>query len=290
MSNSPSAGTLAQVACLMEATARKPGNVHRFADFEDASYLDFALSAQAIGPAMDEARNRGVGRSILAAVEATRRIVSTNTNLGMILLLAPLASAYEAGCDLEAAILRVLDGLTIEDARHAYRAIRLANPGGLGSADDQDVANEPTVTLLDAMRLAADRDLVARQYATGYADVFGLALPALRSALMMGRSLEEAIIHSYLMVLKQTPDTLILRKRGVELAEEVSRRASMALDSGDFDSFDGFLRRDGHALNPGATADLMAAALFAALAEGTIALPRPLGPLGWNSHQNQPQK
>ena len=283
MSHTPSAGTLAQVACLLEVTARKPGNVHRFADFDDASYLDFALSAQAIGPAMDEARNIGVGRAALAAVEATRRVVSTNTNLGMILLLAPLAAAYEVGCDLESEVIRVLNGLTIDDARYAYRAIRLASPGGLGSAGDQDVVDEPTVTLLEAMRLAADRDLVARQYATGYADVFGLALPSLRSVLLRGFALEDAIIHSYLITLKQRPDTLIARKRGVEVAQEVSRRAAEALDSGDFASLDGFLRQDGHARNPGATADLMAAALFAALAEGTIALPRPSGALGWNS-------
>lgn len=288
MSDTPSAGTLAQVACLLEATARKPGNVHRFADFDDASYLDFALSAQAIGPAMDEARDIGVGRAALAAVEATRRVVSTNSNLGMILLLAPLAAAHEVGFDLESGVIRVLDGLTIDDARYAYRAIRLASPGGLGSAGDQDVKDEPTVSLLDAMRLASDRDLVARQYATGYADVFRLALPSLRSALMRGVSLEDAIIHSYLTSLKQSPDTLIARKRGIEVAQEVSRRAAEALDSGDFASFDDFLRQDGHARNPGATADLMAAALFAALAEGTIALPRPSGAFGWTQDQQRP--
>ena len=284
-----SAGALAQVACLMEATARKPGNVHRFADFEDVSYLDFALSAQAIGPAMDEARTLGVGPAVLAAVEATRRVVSTNTNLGMILLLAPLAAAYEDGRDLQSSTARVLDSLTIDDARYAYKAIRLANPGGLGSADDQDVARDPTVTLLDAMRLAADRDLVARQYATGYRDVFELALPALRSALLSGRSLEDAIIESTLITLKQRPDTLIARKRGIEVANEVSQRARFALETGDFDTFDDFLRQDGHARNPGATADLIAAALFAALAEGTILLPRPPGTSGWNHSNPRPQ-
>jgi triphosphoribosyl-dephospho-CoA synthase len=278
----PSPGTLAQVACLMEATARKPGNVHRFADFDDASYLDFALSAQAIGPAMDAARLVGVGRAVLNAVEATRRVVSTNTNLGMILLLAPLCVAFEPGKDLRAATRRVLDLLTIDDARHAYRAIRTAEPGGLGSASAQDVADEPTVTLLDAMRIAADRDLVARQYATGYGDVFETALPALRSAIVEGRSLEQAIVRTHVVLLSRTADTLILRKRGIAIAEEVSRRAAESLDTGDFASFDRYLREDGHARNPGATADLIAAALFAAMAEGTITLPRPSGLRGWS--------
>src|SRR5215210_8063191 len=87
-----SPGRLAQVACLLEVTARKPGNVHRHADFAGTHYLDFLLSAAAIGPALDRARALGVGRAILDAVEATRRVVATNTNLGMVLLLAPLAA------------------------------------------------------------------------------------------------------------------------------------------------------------------------------------------------------
>ena len=275
-----SPGTLAQVACLMEATARKPGNVHRFADFDDATYLDFALSAQAIGPAMDAAREVGVGRSVLAAVEATQRVVTTNTNLGIVLLLAPMAATDPV--DLHGSIARVLDGLTIDDARHVYRAIRLANPGGLGSSGEQDVSDEPTVTLLEAMTLAADRDLVARQYATGYSDVFGVALPALREGLRDGLSLEDAIIRAHVVLLSLRPDSLIARKLGPQVAEEASRLASEALDSKDLDALDRYLRADGHARNPGATADLMAAALFAALAEGTIPLPRPSGPVGWS--------
>ena len=38
-------GLCAQLACVLEATARKPGNVHRFADFDDVSYLDFVTAA-----------------------------------------------------------------------------------------------------------------------------------------------------------------------------------------------------------------------------------------------------
>ncbi len=80
------------MACLLEATARKPGNVHRFADFPDLHYLDFLLSATAIRGPLDEAHERGIGATVLAAVQATRDVVSTNTNLGMILVLAPLAA------------------------------------------------------------------------------------------------------------------------------------------------------------------------------------------------------
>jgi triphosphoribosyl-dephospho-CoA synthase len=274
-------GQLAQLACLFEATARKPGNVHRFRDFDDAHYLDFLLSAAAIAGPLDDAPQFGVGCTILRAVEATRRVVATNTNLGMILLLAPMA-AVPIGRDLRKGVETVLEETRVEDAALVYRAIRLAGPGGLGKAEDQDVLDEPTVTLRAAMRLAAGRDLVARQYASGFADVFDRALPALRASIEKGRPVETAIVAAYLDFLAHRPDTLIARKRGEAVALEASRRASAVLDAGWPDSaegiealaaFDGWLRLDGHARNPGATADLTTAALFAALRDGTIGLP-----------------
>src|ERR1700733_15215195 len=272
-----SPGLIAQIACLLEVTARKPGNVHRLADFRgDAHYLDFLLSAAAIVGPLDRASSIGLGHAVLEAVEATRKVVATNTNLGMILLLTPLA-CVEEGVPLPSGVHRVLAQTNIEDARCVYRAIRLANPGGLGEVDDQDLAVEPTVGLVDAMRLAADRDLVARQYATGFADLFDLALPALRKELAAGRGLEPAIIGAYLATLAARPDTLIARKRGREVAEEASRRSAEAIASGDLDGLDAWLRAEGHARNPGATADLVAAALFAAIRDGTIELPRPTG-------------
>jgi triphosphoribosyl-dephospho-CoA synthase len=284
----PSPGQLAQVACLLEVTARKPGNVHRCADFAGTHYLDFLLSAAAIGPPLDRARALGVGHAIWRAVKATRRVVATNTNLGMILLLAPLA-AVPGEIDLPLGVGAVLDALTLDDARLAYRAIRLAEPGGLGAVEEQDVAADPSVTLLDAMRLASARDLVALQYADGFAEVFRIGLPALRSALAAGHPLETAIIGAHLTLLSRCPDTLILRKRGHAVAAEAAHRAAEVLASGWPDAppdllraFDAWLRADGHARNPGATADLVTAALFAALRDGTIGLPRPPGAAGWS--------
>jgi len=268
-------GQCAQLACILEATSRKPGNVHRFADFDDATYLDFLLSAAAIAGPMDG--TDGVGATVLKSVEATRRLVNTNTNLGMILLLAPLTVARRDADDagaLRRRLRRVLAALTVDDARHVYAAIRLAQPGGLGEAVEQDVSAEPSVTLRDAMRLAADRDLIARQYANDFADVFDVALPALRSAISEGRPTESAIIHAFLTVLSRIPDTLIARKLGVDMAAEVSRRASGVLSGLEpISSFDSWLRSDGHRRNPGSTADLITAALFVALGNGIIEVP-----------------
>ena len=276
-----SPGLLAQVACLLEATARKPGNVHRFLDFADSGYLDYALSAAAIAPALDRARSTGVGPAVLDAVRATRAVVASNTNLGIVLLLAPLA-CVPPDRPLRTGVADVLKATTRDDARAVYEAVRLANPGGLGKVDDQDVAAEPTVTLLDAMRLAAGRDGVARQYAGGYADVFDVGLPALASAVVGGRPLETAVVAAHLALLASFPDTLIARKRGGDEAREASDRAADVLGSGWPDAeagsdairrLDAWLRAEGHARNPGTTADLVSAALYAALVDGTIALP-----------------
>lgn len=276
-----SPGDLARIACLLEVTARKAGNVHRGADFDDAHFLDFLLSASAIGRGIDLATSRGVGPAIEAAVADTLRVVATNTNLGMILLLAPIAAVPDA-IEVRSGLAAVLDALTVEDARCAYRAIRRMRPGGLGRAEEQDIASEPTVRLLDAMRLAADRDLIARQYATAFADVFEIGLPSLHDALSVGRPLEMAIIASHLQLMSTCPDTLIARKLGPDAAAESARRAASVLEAGwpgapgsasRFEELDAWLRADGHARNPGATADLVAATVFLALREGTIPLP-----------------
>ena len=279
----PAPGMIAQAACLLEATARKPGNVHRFADFDDVTYLDFALSAGVIAEAINRAAKQPLGATIWQAVAATRAIVSTNTNLGLILLLAPLA-AVSPGEPLREGVAAVLDATTVDDARQVYQAIRLAQPGGLGvSPEGQDVHDEPTISLVKTMRLASARDLVARQYATGFADLFDCFVPTLADELARpGRSLEAAIVRAYLVFLADHPDTLIARKRGDVVAREVSARAAGVLAEGWPDTaastavaeeFDAWLRADGHARNPGATADLVGAGLFVAIRNAIIAWP-----------------
>lgn len=252
------AGMAAQLACLWEAAARKPGNVSRRADFPGLTFLDLAMSAAAIAPEIERGPGRSVGATILACIEATRQVVATNTNLGIVLLLAPLA----AGDDLDA----ILDGLTVEDADLAYRAIRLARPGGLGAAPRHDVANAPVVTLKEAMAAAADRDLIARQYVTAFADVTA-GTDFLAAAMARGADLEAAIIDLQRFLLARAPDSLIARKRGPAEADELMRLARTGADlTGWFAA--GFPDR-----NPGTTADLIAACLFVALRRGMITLP-----------------
>jgi triphosphoribosyl-dephospho-CoA synthase len=208
-------------------------------------------------------------------------VVTTNTNLGILLLLAPLA-AVPPGEDLYPGVARVLKSLDLEDSRMVYQAIRLSAAGGLGRVAEQDVRGEPTQPLLTLMGLAADRDLVARQYVNGFREVFDEGAPALRRGVEQGVSLEEAIIGCHLHLMAYYPDTLIARKKGPSEAEEAALRAQRVLDLGwprgagagwALTELDAWLRAEGHARNPGTTADLVTACLFTALREGTIQLP-----------------
>jgi triphosphoribosyl-dephospho-CoA synthase len=227
------------------------------------------------------AESVGVGRTVLRAVEASRSVATGNVNLGIVLLLAPLGAVPQS-VPLSHGIRAVLEGLTVEDARQVYAAIRLANPGGLGRASEQDVSEEPTETLLAAMQRAAAWDTIAAQYASGFADVLDFGPQRLAARWQSGRDWETAVIGLHLEWMARQPDTLIARKCGPETAADSSRRASAVLQAGWPDTatgrrllaeLDDWLRADGHRRNPGTTADLVAASLFAGLREGRLEPP-----------------
>jgi triphosphoribosyl-dephospho-CoA synthase len=269
----------AQLACVLEVSAEKPGNITPTRDFHDTSYEDMLRSAIAVGPALGRAAERRVGDTILAVVEASRRAAPANTNLGIALLLAPLAKAALEDGPLRTRVGATLRVLDVADARAAYAAIRLAGAGGLHERVDHDVRSEPTVGLREAMESAAERDSVAAEYVTDYALTFDTGVPALVAALGDGLALREAIVELHLRLLSRAPDTLIARKRGAEAAGRVSAGARDVLAAGGVRtgagrravrSFDASLRERGNALNPGTTADLVTATLFVALVEGML--------------------
>jgi triphosphoribosyl-dephospho-CoA synthase len=276
----PSVALCAQLACIWETTARNPGNAHRYRDFTDTGYLEFLAGAAAIAPVLDCACGRPLGETVLAAALATRGVVQANTNLGIILLLAPLATV-PLGADLQAGVREVLGRLDVGDARLVYQAIRLAAPAGLGEVAEEDIRHEPTRTLLEVMRLAANRDLVARQYADGFKEVFEDGLQALRTGLESTATLEDALIHMHLQLMASFPDSLIARKRGIGEALEASKRARAVLEAG-WASEDGrrltaeldeWLHAAGRGRNPGTTSDIVTASLFVALRQNIIRLP-----------------
>ncbi|HEY4261915.1 MAG TPA: triphosphoribosyl-dephospho-CoA synthase [Schlesneria sp.] len=289
-----------EISCLMEATARKPGNVHPGASFADLDYDDFVCAAQAVGQPLAAVQQVSLGQSVLNAIVATQRDARSNVNLGIALLIAPLA-AVPPNEPLQSEIGEILAKTTVDDAEHVYAAIRLAVPGGLGKADSQDVHDRPTITLRDAMALAAERDRIAEQYSTDFAYVLGIARPWLVESWrwchelnnvipQMGELLglpgitswEAALIRFQLKLLADAPDSLVARKCGSSVAAELQQRAA-DVHHLDWPSrkeswpalhrFDRWLREDGHRRNPGTTADLVAATLFAAIRDGLLQAP-----------------
>jgi triphosphoribosyl-dephospho-CoA synthase len=252
--------------------------VHPRASFNDAHWQDFVLSAMVVSPILAQAQQRGVGAAVLASVQATQQVTQGNPNLGMLLLLAPLAAA-----DRPQRVSQVLDQLTLTDARNVYRAIALASPGGLGRAKRGDVMQSDVLPLTEAMGLAADRDAVARQYVTGYADVFQLA-QVLDDALKQ-LPMDQAIVYAHLHQMALEPDTLIARKRGLSIAKESQRRAKKVVEARWPESassqrmFQGLDRWLGNQRNPGTSADLVAAALWVVLKQR-----RATGPYAWREN------
>jgi triphosphoribosyl-dephospho-CoA synthase len=266
-----------QLACLLEVSAPKPGNVSPGRHFHDTRYEDFLASAVAIGPALAAAGDRPLGATILNAVDATARWTRSNTNLGIILLLAPLArAALRGGGSLRDGVREVLSATSVADAAEVYTAIRRARPGGLGAAAAEDVAAAPSVALRDAMALAAERDGVAREYATGFEITFGIGAPALRAARSSGLDWSDTVVETYLRLLATVPDTHIARKLGPAVAKAVSLRAREVEQAGGvrtedgrraLAAFDAELRGPTNSHNPGTTADLTCAALFVVILE-----------------------
>lgn len=288
--------TQIEVACLLEATARKPGNVHPAASFRDLDYADFVAAARLCAPHLATAGEIGIGSAVLRAVRATREAVRSNANLGICLLLAPIAAIPDPAT-LRQDLVFLLEETTIGDAEAVYTAIRQAQPGGLGEVAEHDVAAPPTITLAEAMRLAADRDGIAWAWETRFREIdretAGIlretwqdavaapdSIPRLRDGTLLP-PWEAAVITLHLHWMSRG-DTLILRKCGPEIAEESRRRAESVLSAGGcltvagqqrLEELDAWLRADGHRRNPGTSADLVAACLLWGLRKGWLTPP-----------------
>lgn len=275
-------GQAALLACLLEATAPKVGNVHRGADFEDMKFYDFVVSAAAIQPVFENSASLSVGSLVLQSIRRTQASVGTNTNLGIVLLLAPLAkcSPENGISDIE----QVLQQLTEQDRDDVYQAIQLAHPGGMGEVEQgnvQDQAGVSSLSLLDAMKLAQHRDSIAKQYANGFQDVFEFVQPTLWQAFQTFDSLPDAIVHAHLQVMAKIPDTLISRKCGGETAEKSASLASQIVSQckpgsvsyySAIEDLDFWLRSQSNQRNPGTSADLIAAGLFLLIRSGQLSV------------------
>lgn len=265
-------------ACRMDVLAFKPGNVSLASPGHGMSAEDFLVSAECVAAAMTD-HHASVGARILTSIQATWTAVGCNTNLGIVLLCAPLvhaALAPDPDASLAARLRRVLATLSVDDARQAFAAIRLAKPAGLGSSAAHDVHDEPAITLLDAMHVAAERDRVAYQYAHDYSDIFGLGVLGLREHQARWAHVSEplhwAAVACYLGFMSCFPDSHVQRKFGADIANSALAAAKKVETSFKacenpanamplLQQLDNKFKREG--INPGTSADLTVASLLA---------------------------
>ncbi len=253
-------------ACILEATAPKVGNVYPGQSFADLNYDDFITAAEVVSQTLTT-DNVAMSQRMFAAIQRTVELVGNNVNLGIVLLLGPLVAADfgRVSSDWKVSIARVLGGFGPTDGQYIFQAILAASPGGLGRVQANDVQTTcGPVDILQAMAQAADRDRIARQYATGFADLIENIVPVVRGAIESTGDLLTGIATAHLLLLASDPDSLIARKCGHPFAVQVRDRASQ-ININDWQQvqrFDRWLRSDGNKRHPGTTADLIAASLY----------------------------
>ncbi len=261
-----------KLACIAEVEAMKPGNVHIFADGHGMQVQDFIQSAE-VSAAVVTQPDMTLGERIFRSVEATWQAVGCNTNLGIILLCAPVihAALQPQTKPLRTQIAQVLANTSQTDAEWLFKAIQQANPAGLGEVDSHDVHQPATCTLLEAMQASADRDFIGGQYANDFAHVFDEGLPCFQQALLRWQKPAWAATALYLYWLSHYPDSHITRKYGADIAQTVQQealvhqKALQALDNPreylpKLLSFDQSLKA--RHINPGTSADLTVVTLL----------------------------
>ena len=258
---------------ICDINALKPGNVGRHGAGHGMDCADFVKSAEVVTPILCNHR-LGLGERILSCVEATSAAVNCNTNLGMILLVAPVIWIFERlekPGDFQDMIRPALMSLGARDAENIFTAIRLANPGGLGKVDKYDVDSSVDIDIYSAMDAAKERDLIALQYTNGYREVVNSGIKCLQNYHNRWNSVEWAVVACYLMYMASFPDSHIRRKYGIEIAEQVRKKTQPVFAQfGDYDNpgeakdvlmiFDRELKES--EINPGTCADLTVASLL----------------------------
>jgi triphosphoribosyl-dephospho-CoA synthase len=289
-----------ELAILLETSVNKPGNVNRMNGFEGTRYEHFLASAVAVTSSFELAAQRGISTSqggiSVSAVEVGQIIKESvmninawqhggNTLLGTVILLSPIAVAAGMVSTVEQDFMQamrkkvkaVVEATTPRDAVNLYEAIKIAKPGGLGASSQLDV-NDPNsadrilkegISLYQVFKIASEYDLISSEWVNDYHITFDTAYPSLTQQLSSDK-LDAAVIHTFLKVLAENPDTLIARKTSAEKARGISIEAREILELGGLETvkgkeslnkFDLRLRSSSNLLNPGTTADIIAAAL-----------------------------
>ena len=292
---------LGEIATLLEVSAYpKPGNVHRTQDFENMSYEDFLISSVSIASFLEKAANRandlysdypykiGIGKIIYSCIESTNKLVNTNTNLGICMLLVPLSAAFgvminDLSMDKLPLIMdNIIKKTSVDDAIYLTKAINLAQAGGLENKatkfdvnDDDIISNlkEDDVSMYQLLEMSSDYDKISYELTNKLPVVLGYGLPTFKKYDNKYPK-NDVTLEVYLEILSSINDTLISRKYGEEISDKISLKAEhiknntqIATDERrrEMEKFDKFLRKNKY--NPGTTADFTAATLFVSLVD-----------------------
>jgi triphosphoribosyl-dephospho-CoA synthase len=269
---------LYQQACEIELQAFKAGNVSVYADGHEMTVDTFRLSASVSAPAITNPAYT-LGEKIYYAVKMTREAVGCNTNLGIILLCAPMIqtlSQMTSADDFRTSLGSLLTSTTVNDAEWVFKAIALASPGGLGESESADVRSVAKITLTEAMKIAQNKDRIALQYTTNFKDIFDFSLLRYNDAFQRWRDLNWSAVVAYTALLSHYPDSHIERKHGKQYTAWV--QAEMLKINDLLSTTDHPQKYEAHifkvdqafkksGINPGTTADLTVATLFVFLAQ-----------------------
>jgi len=269
-----------QIACSLEVSSFKPGNVHRYRDFSDIKYHHFLASGIAIGDVIYRASQdrKNIGKYIKMAVVQSRRWSPSNANLGIIMLHIPIAMGAGSignfdSNRLRRKMIRLSRDTTVEDSLNVYDAINIAMPNLNPPKRGPDVREkdakmrliEKNLTLYQVFKISSQWDNISKEWSEGFNISFeGYEL--LRHYYQEDKDINWAITKTYIHLLSKYPDTLIARKNNLEVSKEVSKIAKEIMENGfkkeDIKKFDIYLSKDGNRLNPGTTADIVAASLM----------------------------
>ncbi|CAB3287941.1 Triphosphoribosyl-dephospho-CoA protein [Methanocaldococcus lauensis] len=268
-----------QIACCLEVSSFKPGNVHRNRDYRDIKYHHFINSGIAFGNVVYEASqdDKNVGLYIKKAVIESRKWSPTNANLGIIMLHIPIAMASGKldnfnKNELKKNLKKISENTTVEDAINVYDAINIAmayvdkpkKGPDVSSKDAKRELIEKGLTLLDVYKISAEWDNISKEWVDNFKISFeGYEL--LKKYYKELNNINLAVTKTFLNILAEYPDTLIARKKGFETALKVSKMAKDVLKNFNeqkVKEFDNYLAKDGNKLNPGTTADLIASSLM----------------------------
>ncbi|ENN95750.1 triphosphoribosyl-dephospho-CoA protein [Methanocaldococcus villosus KIN24-T80] len=273
-----------QIACCLEVSSLKPGNVHRNRDYKDIKYHHFITSGIAFGNIIYLASkdNKNVGYYIKRAVIESKKWSPSNANLGIIILHIPISMA--SGMlnsfnknELKRKIKNITKNTTVDDAINFCEAISIIKPNINKPHDGPDITKddskreiiERNLTLYDLFKISYSWDNISKEWVDG----FNISFEGYEKLKRYYEELEDinlSITKTYLHILSKYPDSLIARKNNIEVAENVSKMAKEVLDNFSLENvieFDNYLARYGNKLNPGTTADIIASSLMIFLLE-----------------------